>query len=318
MIKLIASLSSHVSWFEPPIVCRFETEEEFFLMKQLDEEETKKKRRDDDDLDEVEEDEDVKKKPVQKETIVSKPIKAREIKVVEDFNLLDMPKKVNLKPLFEEFIIPMMPDGYEIKYEPKKSTTSFVGGTARRRSCYTDRIYSIDDIVYQTRQPRSLFPNCKTKKILKIVKRRTRYELSTEQEPSSDEENDESMYSNSVDSDQFESMRKISIYMFSKFMRDLEDLVDVAMPILERKIAEMSSNLTMSGAEINEKSSTAAADRKDSGISLTKANSKSLLEISFEDSDQDSTEDDEEENQEIAKFSLIDTIVKEANLKRCD
>lgn len=157
------SLPSHVSWFEAPIVCRFETEEEFQEMKQYDEEELKKKRSEDDDFDEIEEDlESQKAKKSEKEDVVKKPVKEKEVKIVEDFNLLEIPKKINLKPLFEEFVIPLIPDGYEIQFKPKKSST------ASNVNCYTDRTYAIHDIVYQTRQPRSLFPNCKTKKVSEL------------------------------------------------------------------------------------------------------------------------------------------------------
>lgn len=153
-------MPSHVSWFEPPIVCRFETQEEFNEMKEYDEELLRKKRMEDDDFDETEDDleyQKAKKKSV-KEAVVKKLTKEKVVKVVEDFNLLEIPKNVNLKPLLQEFVIPMIPDGYEIQFKPKKSSSVAV-------DCYTDRTYAINDIVYQTRQPRSLFPSCKTKKV---------------------------------------------------------------------------------------------------------------------------------------------------------
>jgi cancer susceptibility candidate protein 1 len=125
----------------------------------------------------------------------------------------------------------------------------------------------------------------------------------------------------SIDSDHLSLGNKGNRYMFSKFMRDLEELIDMEQPAFEKKITEMSSSLSMATAETNEKQqpqTTSTIDRKDSGISLTKTNSKSLLEGSDdENSDIDSETDDEEENQEIARCLLIDRIVKEANLKRC-
>jgi cancer susceptibility candidate protein 1 len=151
-----------VSWFEPPIVCRFETEDEFLEMKEYDEELFRKKRMEDDDYDETEDDLDFSKaKKSEKVAVVKKPTKEKDVKVVEDFNLLEVPKNVNLKPLLEEFVIPMIPDGYEIQFKPKKSSSGAV-------DCYTDRMYAINDIVYQTRQARPLFPSCKTKKVFKI------------------------------------------------------------------------------------------------------------------------------------------------------
>lgn len=296
-----------MSWFEPPVVCRFETEEEFQEVKLLEEQMKRKARKDEDDDGDLE-DEEVNIQEAKREKVVRKPAKERKVKIVEDFNLIDIPRKINLQPLFEEFVIPMIPDGYEIKFEPKKSYD--IG-----RKCYKDKIYTIDDIVYQTRQPRFLFPNSKTRKILKVVKDRSRFELSPGLEFSSDEENDESMYS--VDSDQMSN--NSNVYMFSKFMRDLEDLIDMEIPTFEKKIAEISSNLSTT-SEVNEKAS-AGIDRKDSGMSLTKTNSKSLLDVETElsgDSEAESaTSDNEEQEDENAGNALIDAMVKEANLKRC-
>lgn len=133
-------------------------------------------------------------------------------------------------------------------------------------------------------------------------------------ELSSDEENDESMYS--VDLDHvIAASGKMNVYMFSKFMHDLEELIDIEQPSFERKIVEMSSNLSDGGG--NGKHS--MGNRKDSGMSLTKTNSKSLLETgSDDDSDAESeAEDDDEEGREIARCANIDSIVKEANMKRC-
>lgn len=316
--KINYSLPSHISWFEPPVVCRFESEEEYLQMKRYDEEQLKKKKRDDDDLDEVEEE--VVIQPTKKEKPVKKPSKDRDVKVVEDFNLLDVPKKVNLKPLFEDFVVPMIPDGYEIKFKPKKTSSAFIDST-QRKSCYVDRIYSIDEIVYQTRQPRALFPTSKTKRILKVVRQRSGYELLLSStaggnDASSEDENDESMYS--MESDQNLSSHQLNVYMFSKFMRDLEDLIDLSIPSIEKKITEMSSNLSTL-AETHDKKST-AIDRKDSGISLNKSNAKHhVVEETSEDSDIESEaeDDDEEENSEIAKNTMIDKIVKDANMKRC-
>lgn len=263
----------------------------------------KKKVRKDDDDEEMEEEEVKNVQEVKKEKVVQKPAKEKIVKIVEDFNLIDIPKKVNLKPLFEEFVIPMIPDGYEIKFEPKKS---YEAG----KKCYKDKIFTIDDVVYQTRQPRALFPNCFTKKYLKVVKNRSRFELSPGLEFSSDEENDESMYS--MDSDQM-SMNA-NVYMFSKFMRDLEDLNDSELPTFEKKIAEMSSSLSLN-SEINEK---AAVNRMDSGISLTKTNSKSLLDVSSEgDSEADSDSDNNEQEDEFASNAQVDAMVKDASMKRC-
>jgi cancer susceptibility candidate protein 1 len=147
-----------------------------------------------------------------------------------------------------------------------------------------------------------------------VVKCRGSVELSATIELSSDEENDESMYS--IDSDHATvKSAKMNVYMFSKFMSDLEELIDVEQPSFEKKIEELSSNISNGGGG----GKNSMGNRKDSGMSLTKTNSKSLLEAgSDDDSDGESeAEDDEEEEREIERFAHIDSIVKQANMKRC-
>ena len=117
----------------------------------------------DEDEDDLEEEEKVVEKN-KKEKIIRKPAKERKIKIVEDFNLLEVPGKTNLQPLFDEFVIPMLPDGYEIKFEQKKSN-------GYDKNIFKDnKIYTIQDIVFQTRSARALFPNTSTRTILKVVK----------------------------------------------------------------------------------------------------------------------------------------------------
>lgn len=117
----------------------------------------------DEDEDDLEEEENVVEKN-EKEKIIRKPAKERKIKIVEDFNLLEVPGKTNLQPLFDDFVIPMLPDGYEIKFEQKKSN-------GYDRNIFKDnKIYTIEDVVFQTRSARALFPSTCTQTILKVVK----------------------------------------------------------------------------------------------------------------------------------------------------
>lgn len=301
MVLVNVDLPDSVSWFEPPTVCRFETDEEFAEVKRLESVVLRKKQDDDEDIEE----EEIVQVKHKVEKVQPKPIKEKKIKVVEDFNLLDIPRKVNLQSLFQDFIVPIIPDGYEIKFEAKKDQ---IFGT---KLCKDENIYGIHDIVYQTGQSRSLFQNCSTKKILKVIKSRERFEMSAGLQSSSDEyENDESMYS--VDSDRLSS--KSGTYMFSKFMRDLEDLIDMdSNPSFEKKIAEISSKLSLF-SDANEK---VQVDRQSSGFSLSKTNSKSLLDVSSEDSEAESDTDNEDQDEEIAFTCSVDNMVKEANIKRC-
>ncbi len=127
-------------------------------MNEYNEEMSRKKQAEEDDFDETEDDSEIQKSKKSEEKVVTrKPAQEKEVKVVEDFNLLDVPKNVNLKSLIEDFIIPMIPEGYEIQFKPKKSSFPNV-------QTYTDR-YAINDVIYETKQARPLFLNCKTKKV---------------------------------------------------------------------------------------------------------------------------------------------------------
>ena len=157
-------MPENVSWFEPPIVCRWETDEEFNEMKLIEEEQGKKVKLDDDDEEEFDEVL-IDKKKIDKS--VKKQKKVKKVKVIEDFNLLDIPSRVRLQSLFDEFVIPLIPDEYQIKFLQKK----LVG--FEKRIVKDNKIYTIDDIVNQTKSSRPLHPIYQTKQILKVVKVKT-------------------------------------------------------------------------------------------------------------------------------------------------
>lgn len=98
-------------------------------------------------------------------------------------------------------------------------------------------------------------------------------------------------------------------------MRDLEDLIEMELPNFEKKITEISSNFS----EANATSTSAGFDRQNSGISISKTNSKSLLDVSSpSDSDQESDTDNEAEDLDIQENSTIDLKVRSANIQRCN
>lgn len=62
----------------------------------------------------------------------------KEVKIVKNFNLLLIPKNVNLKPLFQEFVNPMIPVGYKIQFKTKKFSS-----TASQIECMQFTIFFI-------------------------------------------------------------------------------------------------------------------------------------------------------------------------------
>ncbi len=88
-------------------------------------------------------------------------------------------------------------------------------------------------------------------------------------------------------------------------MRDLEDLADNDFPSFEKKLAEISSNLSIT-SEIND----AGLERQSTGISLSKTNSI----LSNSDSEAESESDKEEVDEKVV---TMDAAAKQANIKRC-
>lgn len=79
-------------WFEPPSVCRWETAEETKISERMEnifnnvDTSTKLKRR-----------------------------SLKDRKVLEDFNMLNMPCGLDLYCLMQDFVVPRLPNGYEVK-----------------------------------------------------------------------------------------------------------------------------------------------------------------------------------------------------------
>lgn len=280
-------------------MCRFETEAEFREVKAMESELKKRDQKDDEDPD-TDDEAEVKNSEIRtRKNSVRKPTaKEKKTKVVEDFNLLDIPTKVNLKPLFDEFIIPMIPDGFEIVFKTK----SLFDETGR--DCFMDdKPYKINDIMYQTEQPKSLLYTYRTRKILKIVRQ-----------------------ANVADNESFESEQQHdmlphenikNVYLLSEFIKDLEDLNDMQKPSFDKKIEQIKSNLAKNADKMG--SNDKNVNRKNSieKITLSKKNSKSQLEANEADSDADSDTDNEEIDAENAHRSMIDSKFKSANFKRC-
>jgi cancer susceptibility candidate protein 1 len=163
-------LSENVFWFEPPIVCRFETREETLesdpdFLHYLGELEKKSK---------VAADENDKQLGQSRN---------KKVTVVEDFDVFDIPSSVNLRFLVMNFIMPKLPDNFGIQIKKDNQIT----GKAKRQSHHGDerhpaprkQIYTISstgatikDVIYETNShPAELFPpwSGANRKWLKIV-----------------------------------------------------------------------------------------------------------------------------------------------------
>lgn len=215
-------LKDNVLWFEPPIVCRWETAEETKISEELIKAEERRKNSkevndssDDDKLDETEprrqSNEKIRKKKV-----------PRKVRKIQDFNLIDIPSNIDIYFLMRYFVVPRLPDGYGVNIEMGrnerkssilrhiKNDTNDMGSdsTIKKRNGPS----SINDILYKIDEPRTLQPQTTLSRKLKIV-------LKT----NSDEENG---------------------YFFSHFLKDLDMLNELQTPKFEIKLDEIVCHLT--------------------------------------------------------------------------
>lgn len=130
-------------FFEPPTICRWETVDETKASLKLESKQNENG-------------------PIAKKSVVAMPSVQQKrplpTKIVEDFDILDIPSHVDLSGLMRDFFMPNVPDGYTIKMLEK-----FAGGTSA--------IQSIKDILCETNSPRWLFPKRAETRPLQIVGR---------------------------------------------------------------------------------------------------------------------------------------------------
>lgn len=152
---LFYRLTDDVLWFEPPTVCRWETYDEteisieatermqrenpFFKMMAESSQQTKPENGDksehDDGIDVegeggsdkdktemIEHDDEDETIKMISETFQSDKVKTRvrdktKSKKIRDFNLFEIPRKINLHDLMLNFVVPRLPDGYGIRMQ---------------------------------------------------------------------------------------------------------------------------------------------------------------------------------------------------------
>lgn len=204
-------------WFEPPTVCRWETPEETRASEKLENKRSES-------LYAAEE-------VSAFNTMTKKPLK-----IIEDFNLFDIPSSIDLHCVMKEFVVPRLPNGYTIKIQEKN---------AERKSSVFKIIHDEEDdlikpvkprtfqdikeVLIPTHSPRPLHPKVVIKRPMKLIEKST---ITTETE----------------------NIGSCS-YMFSKLISDLDELCDKQVPYVEKQIEEISdilSNISASAEEFEE------------------------------------------------------------------
>ncbi|XP_041771385.1 dynein intermediate chain CFAP94, axonemal isoform X2 [Anopheles merus] len=225
-------LPENVFWFEPPIVCRWELKEETLesdpnFAKYLDRlekaQQAARERNERSNLD-------------------------RRTKYVEDFNILDVPQHIPLRAIVTDFVIPKLPDSCSIKIsvaEDKRRaaqpTAAAGSGGGKRSSKQKRRLHkmpsnvSLGSIVYETKIPDFLYATRNPLRILKVLDRRNRQCYPYAGTSDSDDLDDYDESDNDVVQNR---STKRKVYMFSSFMKDLDELLESKSPKLQAKMEQ--------------------------------------------------------------------------------
>jgi cancer susceptibility candidate protein 1 len=270
-----------VFWFEQPIVCRWESNEETVVSDKLDEiheaeeavkaaakaaaDELEQKREaalaaqdtEAEGVEDVEEEviEVPAPPPIAPLSILSliartkkMMMKKREqraqfktladVRTIVDFDLHQISwSRVNLAILLKDFVLPKLPDQYGIRIKEMGATNDDAFRTAAVPS-------KLEQLIYETKAPRSLFPLClhqnKNKRIDKILKIYTTTKGKCSSNTSSDLTADDS---SSDDEPQQLEANSTPKYMFSEFLQDLDELNELIVPQYAAKLEQISSKL---------------------------------------------------------------------------
>lgn len=161
----------------------------------------------------------------QRKSIKKNMQRSKELKTIEDFDLFNVPAGIKLFSLLEDFVVPRLPNGYVVKI--KKATIE------RRASLmkYSKEMFeseahrsSIKDDLSPTNSPRPLFPRVILKKDLNLVER------SDDNPP--------------LDAIAKSAQRKS--YMFSDLLKDLDEMHDQQVPVIEKQMEMISETLSVS------------------------------------------------------------------------
>ncbi|XP_053696746.1 dynein axonemal intermediate chain 7 [Sabethes cyaneus] len=234
-------LPENVFWFEPPIVCRWELREETLesepgFARYLERH---------------------KQMVLAARERKAKASRDRRTKYIEDFNILDIPSHVALSAIVADFVVPKLPDNYTVKIVPqddsKRSQRMLSGSSSGKRSREKKKKVSkvpsgmaITNIIYETKIPSYLFPPGCGNKILKIFNRKNKQCYPSVPEEDSDDQGDYEESDNEGVGSGVANAKNIFLgssrkkqYLFSKFMKDLDDLIDMKTPKFDYKLEEI-------------------------------------------------------------------------------
>ncbi|KAJ6632758.1 Dynein axonemal intermediate chain 7 like [Pseudolycoriella hygida] len=209
-----------IMWFEPPTVCRWEWPKETQYSEG--------------------------KRMVKKSKISTKKKSSKPPLVIEDFNLFSIPSGLDMYCIMQEFVVPRLPNGYSIKIDRvlgdhrRSSLLRNIRKDSKEPPTMTTRPSSVNikHALVETNSPRPLFPKITIKRELHVVEKIDR-SSSIVTDCSIENENSLKRPNELV-------MKK---YMFSKLLKDLDELNELQHPYPEKQMEEISESLSMSVEE---------------------------------------------------------------------
>uniref|UniRef100_A0A1B0CYM2 Uncharacterized protein n=1 Tax=Phlebotomus papatasi TaxID=29031 RepID=A0A1B0CYM2_PHLPP len=264
---ITVKLPENVLWFEPPIVCRWESPDDIDVSLEDNNDESGN----------IFQNLDTNPHPKQHG---SKPDST--VIEIPDFNLLCIPSYIDLHALMLDFIVPRLPDGYGVMIENmsgerKSSLMKYVikeSEIKRNIEFHQKNSPVIETAIHSTNSPRSLHPKVRFKKVLRILSRkRSKTTIASESSSSTDEE----------ESEVVQKFRRSSIsmepsggkYFLSQFIRDLDELTELQHPQFDEKIEEIASKTLLPQEEISD------TVRKTSSVSLLREHHDLLCDMRF-------------------------------------
>lgn len=182
-------------WFEPPTVCRWETIEETEISEKIENKTTELTKRRSLKM--------IAKKPCRSEMLI------------EDFDLLDIPPKIDINFIIQEIIVPRIPNGYTIAMSdvaPRKNSLAMDNNDESKIQKNPKSIQCARDFLIPTGSPRPLFPKLESKLKFKIIERKT----------------------------MVESIANQPEFLFSKLIQDLDDMRNEQIPRMKREMDDIS------------------------------------------------------------------------------
>lgn len=265
-------LPKSVLWFEPPIVCRWETNAETIEEERLD---RKEPNTIEDQLLPMTSRSQEKSLSAQTRSTIS--ISSMPLKYIEDFDLYNIPPTTDVYGLVMEFVVPRLPYGYCVRIEnpkSKKKKVSYINiarNNTENDCVELDRsiVKPVEENLEDTGSPRELFSEVRQRRILHITKQK-------------------------------ETSSTDNVYLFSQLVTDLDDLYDLQKPILDDRMSEIGSILSNSRSSSN--SSIKTPSRK--FIIIKESELQDLNEELVEDEEESLSEYEDEDDEEFG--SAID------------